>query len=403
MNRKLSRRLKLSQELFILLCLGFCCVVSAKAQDNTFGKNLTAQRAEAVRLVGENRYLDALPILEKIAPLLAEDKEIWADYGIAVLTNSGTLPTPEARRKERLRGREILLKAKQLGMNNVLALHFLEQIPADGGGGDNLSGDNPEIEKALREGETFFGRGDYDKAFAAYERAYKINPKSYEAVLFMGDSLYAQKKYKESETWFAKAVAIEPNREGAYRYWGDALMFQKKVREAGDKFVEAFVAEPFSRLTLDRLGRWINESGAAYAPIEIVPPGNEPIGELKIDENLLKTGDGTIYWKLYSDTRKAQILETSEKNRRHTLAKEAVAWRKVADAARRDIKTGKLKTPDRSLQNLIKIDDAGVLEAYLLLKRPHQDFGEDFFEYREKNRAKFKQYVTEYLLGLKSL
>lgn len=401
MNKKSSKK-QFAFKLLMFVCLSFSCVSLAFSQNNTFGKDLSAQRAEALRLVGENRYLDALSILEKIAPMLAEDAEIWADYGIAVLSNSSILKTPEARQKERVRGREILVKAKQLGTKNVLALHFLDEIPANGGSDDNLSTDNPEIEQALREGEAFFGRAQYDKAFAAYEKAYKISPQNYEAVLFMGDSLYAQKKYKESEVWFAKAVAIEPNREGAYRYWGDALMNQKKTLEARDKFVEAFIAEPFSSLTLDRLGRWIDEANAELSPIDIIPPGNESVGELKIDEKLLKAENGTIHWKLYSDTRKAQILETSGKNQRHTLTRELMAWRKVADAARRDIKEGKLKNPDQSLQNLIRMDDAGVLEAYLLLKRPHKDFGEDFIDYRDKNRAKFKQYVIEYLLGLKS-
>lgn len=402
MKSKTSYSNQFVQKFFVLLCLSFSVAAFAYSQDVPPGKDLASQRAEALKLVGQNRYLDALPILEKIASMYPKDAEIWADYGIAVLANSSTLATPEARKKERLRGREILLKAKQLGTENVQALHFLDQVPPDGGGDDNFSADNPEVEKALREGEGFFGRGEYDKAFATYEKAYKINPKSYEAVLFMGDSLYAQRKYKESEVWFAKAAAIEPNRENAYRFWGDALMGQNKTLEARDKFVLAFVAEPFSRLTLDRLGRWVQEAQITIAPTEIIPPGSDSGGDLTIDEKLLKAENGTVHWKLYNDARKARILENTRKSGRTTLAAEANAWRKVADAARRDIKAGKLKTPDSSLLNLIKIDDAGFLEAYLLIMRPQENFADDFFEYREKNRDKMKRFVIEYLLGLKS-
>jgi tetratricopeptide (TPR) repeat protein len=388
---------KLILRFFIVLSFCFASTDFVFAQDKT----VIAQRAEAVELIEQNRYLDALPVLEKIILSYPNDAELWAHFGIAIISNSVTLKTPEARKKEQVRGVNALAKAKQLNTQNVTALNYLETFSGSDGN-DNFIDANPEAENALREGEAFFGRGEYDKAFAAYEKAYKINPKSYEAILFMGDSLYAAKRYKESEVWFAKAVALEKNREAAYRYWGDALMNQKKILEARDKFVEAFVAEPFSRLTLDRLVRWVEEAGETLAPTEITPPGNDFAGELKIDEKLLKAENGTIHWKLYDDARKAQILENAKRKQSHTLNAEAAAWRKVADAARKEIKSGKLKNPDPSLLNLIKIDEAGVLEAYLLIMRPHEDFGEDFFQYREKNRDKLKQFVVRYLLGLKS-
>jgi len=388
---------KLILRLFVVSSFCFAATDFVFAQDKT----MVAQRAEAIELVQQNRYLDALPVLEKIILSYPNDAELWAHFGIAIMSNSVTLKTPEARKKEQERGIKALAKAKQLDTQNVTALNLLETFMGSDRN-DNFLDANPEAENALREGEAFFGRGEYDKAFAAYEKAYKINPKSYEAVLFMGDSLYAAKKYKESEVWFAKAVALEKNRESAYRYWGDALMNQKKTLEARDKFVEAFVAEPFSRLTLDRLVKWVEETGETLAPTEITPPGNDLAGDLKIDEKLLKAENGTIHWKLYGDARKAQIAENTRKKQRHTLSAEASAWRKVADAARKEIKSGKLKNPDQSLLNLIKIDDTGVLEAYLLIMRPHEDFGEDFFEYREKNRDKLKLFVVRYLLGLKS-
>jgi len=60
-----------------------------------------------------------------------------------------------------------------------------------------------------------------------------------------------------------------------------------------------------------------------------------------------------------------------------------------------------MKYPDQSLVNLIKTDDAGFLESYILLLRGHEDFEEDFLNYRAKNRAKIKQFILESMLGVR--
>lgn len=356
-----------------------------------------ALREKVLELVKQNRYIDAFPVLEKVAPLYPNDAEIWAYYGIAILTRSTTLDSVEERKTERIKGYNVLTKAKQLGSKNVVALNILDNLSPDGSGEDNFGG-NPDFEKNLREGEGFFGRGEYDKAFAAYERAYKINPKSYEAALFMGDALYGGGKYKESETWFAKAAQLEPNREQAYRFWGDALMNQNKTAEARDKFVDALVAEPYSRLTWDRMSRWVEESKAKVAPLEITPPGNDITGEIEINEKILKAEDGTINWKFYNEVRKAQVVASGGGTK--TLAGEVAAYKKVAEAVRGDLKSGKLKYPNQGLSNLVRLDDAGLLESYILLLRASEDITREYDGYRTKNRDKLRKFVVEFLLGM---
>lgn len=354
----------------------------------TSDTEIARMRTQADEFVRQNRYLDALPLLEKLSPLFPNDAELTANHGIAILVKSSTLQSPDERKAHRIRGYKVLSKAKELGTTNVLALHFLDQLTPNGGDDDNFIGD-PEFEKNLRSGEEFFGRGEYDKAFAAYERAFKINPKSYEAVLFMGDSLYAAGKYKESEAWFAKAIEIEPNREQAYRFWGDALMFQNNVAAAGDKFVEALVSDPFSRLTWDRLGRWIEESGTKVDSLTVVPPGGKALGEIVIDEKLLKDDDGTIAWKFYIEEKRLQ--------KKRDLAGEARALRRVASAVRAESK--KIKSLDPGLANLVKIDDAGLLEGYILIVRADDEIASDYGPYLQKYRDKLRRTVYEVLLG----
>ena len=57
-----------------------------------------------------------------------------------------------------------------------------------------------------------------------------------------------------------------------------------------------------------------------------------------------------------------------------------------------------IKYPDSGLINLLRLDDEGLLEPYILLVRPHENFGEDYLSYREKNRGKIREFIVRYVL-----
>lgn len=350
-------------------------------------ESVANQKDLAMELIGQNRYIDALPILEKIILSYPDDAELWAQFGMAIIVRSTTFTDVEARKEEQSRGIKALTKAKQLGTLNVRALDLLDQFE-DADGEDNFTDENPEVEKALREGEAFFGSGEYESAFASYEKAYKLNPESYEAVLFMGDSRYSQKRYVESEIWFAKAAAINPDRETAHRFWGDALMNQRKYAEARDKFIEALIADPYSRMPWETLRTWGESAEIDFLPYEIIPPGGNIGGVFAINEKLLKTEDGTILWNIYKSLVSSKNIVT--------FAEEISALRKLSDSMRSELKAGKIKYPDPGLVNLIRIDDEGFLEAYVLLMRPRENFGDDYSNYREKNRQNIRNLIIKH-------
>jgi tetratricopeptide (TPR) repeat protein len=382
--------------LVLLICLSFSFANKSFAQDTT----LAELTAEARKMVNENRYIDALPLLEQIILSYPNSAEMWADFGIAIVSHATTITDAAERKKEMDRGIKALQRAKQLGTTNTRALYFLDQFE-DFDGTDNFSNSNPEVERALREGEAFFGRGEYDEAFKSYERASILDPKNYEAVLFMGDCFYAQKKYAEAEIYFAKAIAIEPEKETAYRFWGDALLYQNKPTEALDKFLDGLIRDPFSRLSWDSLRRWADKTDSNFEIIEIIPPGGESLGRVKINESLLKAHDGTDRWKLYNEVIKEQMSKRIAAKQNFSLSDETMAWKKVADAFRQDIKSGKIKYPDRHLVNLLRLDDKNLIEPYILLLRPHDTFEDDFIAYRKQNPQKIKQFVQEFILNLK--
>jgi tetratricopeptide (TPR) repeat protein len=385
---------------FAAVVLFAAVVMSAHAQ--TPETDVASMRAKAVTLVKDNKYLEALPILEKIAPKLPNDEFIWTSYGIATAANSTILKDAAARKAERKKAHGILSKAKELGTENVMALDLLDQIPADGGDDDNFGAIEPQVEDALREGEGFFGRGEYAKAFAAYEKAYKLDPKNYEAVLFMGDSLYAEGKYAASEPWFAKAAAIDPDRDMAFRFWGDALLAQNKVADAEEKFIEGMIANPYSRYSWNNIVKLAEKFEKEPDVVQILPPGSGYLKAIAIDDAQLKADDGTDLWREYSKVKNAWKSSTYAKEftgteYRETLKEEIAALSAVAKLGDAAITSGKLKTPHESITNLVDLYKKNLLEPYVLIVLANNDIAQDYMDYRAKNRAKIKEFLDDCL------
>lgn len=390
----------------LLSTLFLLAFLTAQPSAQTESKFSGSDRARALELIKQNRYLDALPLLEKAAQTEPTDPDFWAEYSIAIYYRAMTLNEPEARRREMLAARAIAVKARKLGSNHPRVVEMLEKVPEDGWSGKFA--DDPKVDAALREAENLFHRGEYDKAFVAYERAHKLDPQNYEAPLFAGDCFYSKKEYAKAEPWFAKAVAIDPNREIAFRFWGDALMHQGKTKEAGERYIEAVIAEPFLRTTWDGLQRWAADGGNGWSPTPVVPPGGKAFGEIAFDESLLKVEDGTNNWQLYKKVREAWKNGQFKKEfpgaaeYRHSLREETAALRAVAEAAKKDFQTGKTKVLHKSLENLIKINDAGLLEAYVLFPRVNGEIAEDYEDYRQNNRDKLRRFLAEFLVGVKN-
>jgi len=265
----------------------------------------------------------------------------------------------------------------------------------------------------MREGEAAFVRGDMDQAIAAYRRALEMDPQLYDAALYAGDAEFKKgynstnpqfrlEHFAAAGTWFAKAVAINPNRETAYRYWGDALDATGKTNDARDRFVEAIIADPYSRNAYVGLTQWAERHKVNLGHPKIEPPAT-PANQngqttINIDPRTMNSTDGSNNWLLYSLTRtawaKADFFKNypAEKQYRHSLKEEAAALRMVAEACAKDLRSGKVKALEASLAMLVKLNEDGFLEAYVLFARPDEGIARDYFPYRALNRDKLKQY-----------
>ena len=394
----MTKKIHLLKKLQIvsLLIIVFSAVDFVRAQNLQQDTEL----AQAMSFIKANRHIDALPLLEKVAPRYANDAELQGHLAVAILVNSATIKNEELRKKEVFRAGEILKKAKKLGMENVLALHYLDLIEK-GFDIDSVSGSSSkQVEDLIREGEGFFGRGEYDKAFLSYERAYKLDPQSYQAALFAGDCFYAQKKYKESEVWFAKAVAINPNLEAAFRFWGDALVNQGKTKEALLKFADAFIAEPNSRLVGESFFNAVREHGNRKSSPFIVIPAKKNESEIVIDPSQLNENDGTASWSSFTEVRKAQIEKFNKvANGRSfvsTVSEDVEALKSVALAAKDSLRKNKSLILSKSLENLIKLDALGMLDIYTVLFIHNGANSPEYENFREKNRERMRKFLVEY-------
>lgn len=396
------RTLTLSFSILFLLVCPLCTVLRAQEPD--------PERARAFQLYEDAKYTEALPAFEKLAAKYPEDRDVIKTYGFLVIGQTAYMKDAAARKEARRRGREVLLKAQQLGADDALMRSMLEAVPPDGGDDPSLSS-KKEAEDAMREGEAAFAKKDCAKAIEMYQLALMFDPKLYEAALFIGDCYYSNAEQKKAGEWFARAAAINPEREAAYRYWGDSLMKQGHVSEAGDKFVEAYLAEPYSRLSRSAFLNWgervnINLNHPQVdIPANVSSPQQGQIA-INLDPNALKKDDKSgagAAWLIYGLVRGgwqgANFAKAypNEKQYRHSLKEEADALR-AALKAYEGQQSKNPQTSDPSLKLLAKLEKEGLLESYILLALPDEGIAQDYPGYRREHLEDLRRYVKQYVL-----
>ena len=405
MQAATQRRKIISASIIFLTLIISTATLSAQQTDN-----YTSERERAVQLVNEEKYTEALPLLEKLAADKRADKDVFLGIGLSAWQLQNSIKDKAEWKKMRLKARAAFLKAKELGISIPEIDLMLASIKSDGG--DKNQSDNQQSQAAQEEAFKAFAAGDFKKAAASYEKAALLDPTHYEAALYTGNSYYALKNYDKAGIWFAKAIALDPNREIAHRYWADGLAVSGNKKGAVDKYLDAVVAEPYSSSAWRGLIQYsqTNDIKLSHPKIEIpVDFSASGDGNTKITLGMGdKNDDGSFAWTTYGLLRAAwqtgkdgklskEFVKAypNEKVYRHSLAEETDALHSVLTVLKEGKNVKKL-TP--ALAALKKLDDEGLLESYILVARADAGIREDYAAYRENNREKLKRYLSEYVM-----
>jgi tetratricopeptide (TPR) repeat protein len=388
--------------LFGLSSSFYCSPASAQT-----GESIKELKEKVLDLTKQTRYTEALPLLEKIVVAEPDNAEMRFYLGFALIAQANNTRDEVQRKALRLRARATFVKSKELGNQVPLVDALIHSIPLDGSEGAAFS-QNIAANSLMTEAEAFFAQGKLDQALNDYQKALELDPKLYHAALFAGDVFIQKGDFAQSEVWYNRAIAIDPNRETAYRYSATPLMKQGKTEAARDRYVEAFITEPYNQFARAGLIQWaqVTDTPLAHPSIDIptdVTFDDKGNAKINLDAGALLGGkdDGSFAWISYGATRstwrKEQFAKKfpNEPAYRHSLAEEAEALRSVITLATAD---KKVKNLSSSLRKLKKLNDEGLLEAYILLARPDEGISQDHPAYLKENRDNLRRYMIEYVV-----
>jgi tetratricopeptide (TPR) repeat protein len=384
------------------IAVAVLCVAAAGA----CAQNQKASEANALFVAGKR--IEALPYYEDLAKAYPNEMLYQERLADCLGAEGAQLSDPAQAKAVRIRERDAAKRAVALGDK----AEYVRQMA-------NLDPDTPlfaEITSPARdllaEAEKAFTAGDFQTAMTKYVAAAQADPQLYEAPLYAGDTAYVQKDLPTAAHWFARAIAVDPNRETAYRYWGDAILkFGNDPDAAKDRFIDAIVSEPYNRLSWQGIENWAQiEHAVILAPKIERPPApvvdpNKPdnitinIDPGKTDDNKNPGGFAWLTYSMIRATYRGDAFKKefpNEKEYRHSLKEEDAALSVVASTL--EEKKIKRDSLDESLRNLLDLNDAGMLDCWILINGADQGIAQDYAAYRDRHRPLLHEYLSRYVI-----
>jgi tetratricopeptide (TPR) repeat protein len=385
------------------VCLGLAVLSLAAA-----GFAQDDEAAQANALFQARKRPEALPLYEDLAKAHPNEMLYFERLADCLGAQSAQLSDPAEIKAVRTRMRDAAKRAIELGDTTEYI-----RIMANSDPNEPLYAGIVSPGKALlAEGEKAYTAGDFPTAMAKYTAAAEADPKLYQAPLFAGDTAYVQHDLKTAAVWFARAIAIDPDRETAYRYWGDAMMkYGNDPMAAREKFIDAIVAEPYNRLAWQGIRQWAQlEKAVILAPKIDRPEG--PVVDTKKPNTINivisaeatddKKHPGASAWLMYSLIRAGYRGDEfkknfpNEKEYRHSLREESAALSGAAEGIKNQgVKPADL---DESLRNLVELNDAGMLDCWILISAADQGIAQDYDAYRQQHRQLLHDYLDRFVV-----
>src|SRR4029077_3273939 len=216
-------------KLLLLACLAAACSVAFARTQSTDDPETAALRKQALQLYRDSKFVDAMPLLEKLSNIKPSDFVVKEHWAYCILEYSKTITNTQERKAARRQARTLGLEAKKLGDEGEL-LQVLLSIPEDGS--DLKFSERADVDEAMKAAEASRAKGNLDDAKRGYLHVLELDPKNYDATVYVGDVYFSERAFNSAGEWFDKAIKLDPDKETAYRYWGDALGESGKNGEA---------------------------------------------------------------------------------------------------------------------------------------------------------------------------
>ncbi len=363
------------------------------------------ERDHAFEVYHAGKFVDAMPLLEKLTTDNPKDVAALEAWGVSMLAYAQTLSDLGLRKTARAKAHTILVRAQTLGDNSDLLNTLLRGLPEDGSFSEYS--DQKDVDEIMQQAEADFARGDLEKARQGYLRAHILNPKYYYAPLFIGDTYFKQQDRVRAGEWCEQATKIDPNVETAYRYWGDALLAQDKLDEARSKYIEAIIADPYNQNAWGGLNNWRGKTKTNLSWLKLQDGVSVAMkdGKTNVTMNSSVPPELGAAWLAYGMNHALWISEKFKKEfpnelaYRHSLKEETESLNMFLDvlSGEKD-KPSQSAQADAGIQMLIRIKQAGLLEPFALLNRADKGLAQDYVAYRQSNREKIRQYLDEFVV-----
>jgi hypothetical protein len=390
-----------SRLLVLLLGVGVApCIIAQAGADAAH----QATQRKAAELFSQGKRLEALPLLEELVKANPKDDEMLVALAACLVDHAAALTDQQVAGKERLRARDLLDQAWDLGNNSPLAMNLsqlLSQLPASGA---IKFSDNPQVEQLMRAGEAAFSRRDFDEALKDYSKALEVEPTNYSAALFAGNTDDRENEFAKGAEWYERAIQLDPNVETAYRYYADMLAREGEMGKARAMLIQAAVAEPYNRMVWRELHAWatLNDTQINAVLIGVPPPSKDLPGAGPQSPEL--SAAWQAYYAARANWQKGDEFKKrfpAEKEYRHSLPEESealTASAKVLEQLKENKKTAKLLSNDAAVTLLLKLHQSGLIESYVLFSLGDAGISRDYAGYRAKNRQKLEEYMGRFVV-----
>jgi hypothetical protein len=176
------------------------------------------------------------------------------------------------------------------------------------------------------------------------------------------------------------------------------------MAKARTLLIHAAVAEPYNKIVWREIRAWatINHTAFNIVFVAIPIPQKAVASASKQSAELLPAW--RTYYSVKEDWKKGGRFQKQfpqEPEYRHSLPEESEALAaavQALDKLKHDPKSSEQVAGDPSASLLLKLGDAGLLDAYVLFSLGDDDIARDYNAYRSKNRDKLETYMDKFVM-----